>query len=654
MSFTQDLQKTLDTMGWPSRELKTSTEILTVWTEQVQRLLDLQSPHLPKLSADDMTPSETWEWPALLPIEVMVQPLALRFRYHFYGDKPTNRLDKPEYFLSHILDILDQHAQFMSDHLQPILSRRSDAASADDVMYPDAVSAFITALLPVVAQKALLLLQQISTQPALLSHFIHELMSFDTTIRDAWAYIPNPQSVSEWKGLTWSMLTTHAYFAAWLEAEKNFALSRYKVIRDSADSGDIDADIDEPGISKPTKGAIRVNDLLETITDRYRGLSSFSQKLKFLIDIQLAIFDDYHNHLHGSLQAYLVSSHAAGRLIHGQTMPEVNTSGVRALESLAKIFGSADYLEHKMLDWSDDVFFLELWDELQYRAQRNTGANGAVGHDLQLNEVASKTSATIMSSPDNQDQDSDGGALFDETAATYHRLRERSEVEIVHILENSLRASLRSFTKMAMWASLTPAVTDLTSLSPSAALDSTLQTVSSHLGYLANVLAGVAMHRVAKQTTLTIQKEIWDNIILRHSFSESGAVQLKRDVMAIEDVIDSSVKVRGEARRAMKKLDEALLILSLPVGTSSSDTGNSADDGEAWGFDEEGEEETFENKSSLAADDDPDKLWTLLEVERRLFENNQAARHVLAAMGIETVGEGEARNIVERRVEISR
>jgi hypothetical protein len=30
----------------------------------------------------------------LLPLEVMVRPLELRFHYHFEGDRPTNRLDK--------------------------------------------------------------------------------------------------------------------------------------------------------------------------------------------------------------------------------------------------------------------------------------------------------------------------------------------------------------------------------------------------------------------------------------------------------------------------------------------------------------------------------------------------------------------------------
>lgn len=35
----------------------------------------------------------------LLPLEVMVHPLELRFKYHFSGAKPTNRLDKVSFLL---------------------------------------------------------------------------------------------------------------------------------------------------------------------------------------------------------------------------------------------------------------------------------------------------------------------------------------------------------------------------------------------------------------------------------------------------------------------------------------------------------------------------------------------------------------------------
>lgn len=44
------------------------------------------------------------------------------------------------------------------------------------------------------------------------------------------------------------------------------ALARYQSIIDTPESGELDYDSVDPGATKPTKAAIRVNDLLETIT----------------------------------------------------------------------------------------------------------------------------------------------------------------------------------------------------------------------------------------------------------------------------------------------------------------------------------------------------------------------------------------------------
>jgi hypothetical protein len=44
------------------------------------------------------------------------------------------------------------------------------------------------------------------------------------------------------------------------------ALARYQNIIESPDFGDLDYESVDPNATKPTKGAIRVNDLLETIT----------------------------------------------------------------------------------------------------------------------------------------------------------------------------------------------------------------------------------------------------------------------------------------------------------------------------------------------------------------------------------------------------
>lgn len=46
------------------------------------------------------------------------------------------------------------------------------------------------------------------------------------------------------------------------------ALARYKDIIDESESGEIDYDSVDQGVTKPTKAAVRVNDLLETITGK--------------------------------------------------------------------------------------------------------------------------------------------------------------------------------------------------------------------------------------------------------------------------------------------------------------------------------------------------------------------------------------------------
>ncbi|KAI5284110.1 hypothetical protein KEM55_001208, partial [Ascosphaera atra] len=141
---------------------------------------------------------------------------------------------------------------------------------------------------------------------------MHELMKFDDEIRNTWDYTPDPYSGESWKGLTWEVLVKGGWFPRWLNVEKEFALSRYQEIIDAPDSGELDYDSVEPNTTKPTKAAIRVNDLLETITDRYKPLASFSQKLRFLIDIQISIFDMFHIRLREGLEAYLAMTSTIG------------------------------------------------------------------------------------------------------------------------------------------------------------------------------------------------------------------------------------------------------------------------------------------------------------------------------------------------------
>ncbi|OAP64340.1 hypothetical protein AYL99_00312 [Fonsecaea erecta] len=645
------LRETLAQMKWPGKELSMLGDIREKWEKEVRLLLQLQDPDLIGAFAgvDTRSRSSTPDPVVLLPLEVMVHPLSVRFRYHFYGDKPTNRLDKPEYFLTHVLDLIETHSGFMTDMLGPILDDRVIQSEALESIYTDAVSAFITALLPMVEAKCLSFLPQISQQPQLMSHFMHELMVFDTAIRDSWGYIPIPRMLAEWKGITWRVLTTHGYFALWLKVEKDFALARYKSIRDASDSNEIDFDADATQ-TKPTKGAIRVNDLLETITDRYRGLSSFSQKMKFLLEIQLSIFDDYHNHLHGGLQAYLVSSHTAGRLLQGQS--EAEAFGLKGLESLAKIFGSAEFLERKMSDWNDEVFFLELWDELQYRAKANSSTGASIGTDLKVDDVADKTSATIKSNGADLDGDTDGSGLFDQTASAYRRLRERSEEEMLRFFDVNIRGALRPYVKLAQWSSLGETISDPAAMAPSPSLDGFFQTTATLLEYLSRVLAPGSMRRICKHYCSSLQREIYDNVIMHHTFSATGAAQLARDLSEIKTTIEKHSRMRGVTGAGLKRLEEAVYLLSLEASQNKQ---NGEDDD--WGFDDDDDDGKPKGQGTadeaITDDDGGVERLGLWDVEKLIFESNEAARKALGDMGVYHLSEGDARNILKRRVELN-
>ncbi|KAF2758217.1 RINT-1 family protein [Pseudovirgaria hyperparasitica] len=630
-SYATELDKLLHQLGWPKSDVVIPATLQDEWDDCVGKLLDLQRLDLLE-QEESKTKQGSDKGPTiLLPLEVLVLPLEMRFRYHFEGDRPTNRLEKPEYFLSHVTSLLASYNTFIVSYVQPVLLNRFRGTDlAFNAAYIDATSALITALLPMVRTKVFSSIQRAAAQPQLLSHYMHELMNFDTTIRDEWRY-EGGYGIEGWKGITWEVLVQMDLFGRWLQVEKDFALARYRDIIQSPDSGELDFDSMDAGATKPTKAAIRVNDLLETITERYRPLSSFSQKLRFLIDIQISIFDSYHARLHEALEAYLTLTSTVGRSLQGTTAEEDSSlKGVGGLDRLCRVYGSADYLERAMRDWSDDVFFLELWEELQDRA-RNSASLGKTTAAMSVTDVAEKTSSTVGS-------DGEGGALFDETASAYQRLRVRAEKIIVETLNHAVSLALRPYTRINPWSTLPasgPSTSALPTTTTTAELDTTLHTLRESFTFLARAVAQAPLRRVVRQVLASLQTALWNGVLVKHTFSTAGAAQLGADVASICRVVDLAVGGGGGggstgssavAESGLRKLREGVLLLGLPFRSGGGSGGDSSE----------------EAASGLG-------LW---QVEKRLFADNEQARGVLEELGLEVVGEAEARSVLGRRIEL--
>ncbi|KAF5867355.1 hypothetical protein ETB97_000124 [Aspergillus alliaceus] len=624
--FTKRLQGTLEQMKWPSKDLYLPDSIKAQWKDHVGLLLDLQTP---ELQSRDASKEEFIKPPILLPLEVMVHPLELRFKYHFSGDKPTNRLDKPEYFLAHVMDLINNFGGFFASSLQPIFDEKAQAVGSDmEWNFCNASHAYITALLPILRHKITTYLPQISNHPQLLSHFVHELMNFDIEIRETWNYIPDPYTDDNWKGMTWEVLTERGWFDRWLQVEKDFALARYKEIVDAPDSGHIDYEGVDSSATKPTKAAIRVNDLLETITERYQPLSSFSQKLRFLIDIQITIFDQFHERLHSALEAYLAMTSTIGRTVQGADGASVE--GVAGLERLSRVFGSAEFLEKKMEDWSNEVFFVELWSELQERIRQNKDGGKNVAGSMSVADVASRTSQSVANGSGRGEASE--GALFDETASAYRRLRLRSESVITSTLTSNVRTALKTYSRVSTWATIS--ATLASPLPPTSDLAPAMRTLSTEISFLSRTLGIAPLRRIIRQVLLSIQTYIWNNVLMRNKFSAAGATQLISDVEHLCNVTDVALGPAaqvGSSANVLRRLNEGLTLLGLSISASKA---------------------TDDESASQAKDQRGATQLGLWEVEKRLFKDNESARDLLTELNIETLSGAEARSVLERRVEI--
>lgn len=376
-------------------------------------------------------------------------------------------------------------------------------------------------------------------------------------------------------------------------------------------------------------------------TDRYQPLSSFSQKLRFLIDIQIAIFDKFHSRLHSSLEAYLTLTSTIARTVQGVSKEEqAEVDGLGGIERLCRVYGSAEYLEKKMRDWSDDVFFLDMWDELQDRARGNTNKKNMVG-SMTIEDVAERTSSTVGSQDDNT------GALFDETAGAYKRLRVRTESIMQETLIHHLRESLRSYGRIKPWSSLnnnidSSAPNNARTFNLTAELDATVQQLSSYLTFLSAALAPAPLRRITMHICLAIQTFLWDNILFRNSFSTSGIAQFTHDISALWEVIDRHVGEEGQGALGMRKLKEAFVLLAL-----SADRRRGEQQGDGDGRTESGSQEEVGKE---AAASHGLGLW---DVEKRLFLDNESGREVLDELGLEILTESEARHVLERRIDFS-
>ncbi|KAF9821810.1 hypothetical protein IEO21_00240 [Rhodonia placenta] len=384
----------------------------------------------------------------LYPIQALVQPVSLRFKYHFEGTRQTNRLDKPEWYFTHILNVSHEHRRFMEGVVQALLS-------GTEYKQMNAWREFTSLLLPLLERKLKRTVPSLLSHPPVLAHTIYESLAFDSALREDNFDINGTSAERDaadgeskpngWEGISDVILGRKEWFETWLEGEREFAIDQYMNIISAPDAwliandygADEDDVVSDPEL-KPTNSARRVKALVEQVTDRYSPLPQFAHRTRFLISVQLPILESYHARISSSLDAFETLSSSFMRAVPGalgavtdsagrSADPKHMTSGVEGVQRLVKALVSAKFIAAACEAWGEELFFLELWAEINRRASLRSRAQAAAAL------------------PDPKGgEDAPEGTIFEELVTQYGTLAERAEDMTVQSVCSEIEAGLRA------------------------------------------------------------------------------------------------------------------------------------------------------------------------------------------------------------------
>ncbi|KAI0095281.1 TIP-1 family-domain-containing protein [Irpex rosettiformis] len=457
---------------------------------------------------------ERTERDGLYPIEALVQPVSLRFKYHFEGSRQTNRLDKPEWYFTHILNIAHEQRSFMDNVIQPLLSQT-------EYRHIVAWREFTLLLLPLLSRKLRKTIPTLISHPPILAHTIYQALAFDSSLKEEGfdlggtsAAATEPQDKrskaesSKWEGISEVILGEKEWFEAWMEGERAFAMDQYMSIISAADAwliADENIEDEESPVDKelkPTNSARQVKALVEQVTDRYSPLPEFVQRTRFMITVQLPLLESYHSRISASLDAFETLSSAFMRAVPGSLGTDAGrtrdsrslTTGVEGVQRLCKALVSAKYTSTAMESWGEDLFFLELWTEINRKAALRSRA----------------VAASSLPDPKGSDEDVPEGTIFEELVVQYNKLVIRAEDLIVHTVIEEVEAGLKPhFTGNGASVQNTPEnVPETDPIALPTSLLNPITLLSSHLTYLQGALpqttATMLYRRIASSLALHI------------------------------------------------------------------------------------------------------------------------------------------------------
>uniref|UniRef100_A0A665W955 RAD50-interacting protein 1 n=1 Tax=Echeneis naucrates TaxID=173247 RepID=A0A665W955_ECHNA len=511
--LTIDFEKVLTQLHWPILSPPTQSLTPTTNGQEINSQLELLVTQLLALQTSYLSPQALFfsvdiSPPLCLPIQIMLQPLSKRFRYHFYGNRQTNSLSKPEWYLTQVLMWMGNSATFMEEKIQPILDRAGTAISARVEL--------CRGLLSLVQDKVAIDASRLLYDDVLFCHLVEEVLQFEKELRSNQSY---PAVLP---GLL-HLLLEDTVLQKWLTVERKMAVEKMDAMLSaegawSSQYKDI-SDMDE---LKAPDCAETFMTLLQVITERYRGLPCPSAQLKFL-GLQRELVDDF-------------------RIRLTQVMKEESRCPLGA--RYCAILNAVNYISTILGDWGDNVFFLQL-----QQAAVSLGEEAILG-DLGVMEVGRLASLE--------------GSLFEGLLALLDRLKGDMMGRLLEWTMREITEKTKPYCQ-DRWLSL-PSQQDQSTMTLSSSACPMMLCVRDRLLNLNQVLS-LSLFQLAWQGLAErLDNFLYQDVILCNHFSDGGAAQLQFDMTRNLFPLFGHYCKRPE--NFFKHVKEACIILCLNVGSA--------------------------------------------------------------------------------------
>lgn len=152
------------------------------------------------------------------PVQVMLMPIRIRFKFHYATDRPTGRLDRPEWYLSHLLQVATTHAPLIGK----LLTVEDSGGGGDPSGF---LRAFLDSLLALARDQLVARKEAIQSDPFILMHTVREVFTFIRQFNEHLSTCYAPETL-----LADSLWASPSDVARWLETQEQAAMDALKLI----------------------------------------------------------------------------------------------------------------------------------------------------------------------------------------------------------------------------------------------------------------------------------------------------------------------------------------------------------------------------------------------------------------------------------------